>query len=245
MIAAGGRAILLQIANPAVGLGVAEHSDFTARPTARLANTLAYIYAVVYGTAAQRAAAVAAVGQAHAPVRSSAGGDDLAYSAFDPRLQLWVAATLYDSAVDMHQRIDGALDAASAELVYREYAVLGTALQLPPELWPADLQAFDVYFAEQLTLLHTDDQTRAVAAALLHPTVGPIWLKAAMPVAGLVTAGLLPAPVRESFGLPWSATRQRRFDRLMLITRVVYPRLPRALRHLPRHRLLASRPAAG
>lgn len=136
LIAAGGRAILLQIANPAVGLGVAEHSDFTARPTARLANTLAYIYAVVYGTAAQRAAAVAAVGQAHAPVRSSVSGDDLAYSAFDPRLQLWVAATLYDSAVDMHQRIDGALDAASAELVYREYAVLGTALQLPRSCGP-------------------------------------------------------------------------------------------------------------
>ena len=41
LVLAGGRAILLQLANPAVGHGVAGHSDFASRPLDRLTGTLA------------------------------------------------------------------------------------------------------------------------------------------------------------------------------------------------------------
>jgi uncharacterized protein (DUF2236 family) len=238
LIAAGGRAILLQLANPAVGHGVAEHSDFAHRPLNRLSNTLDYVYAVVFGSAEQAAAAVRSVSRAHAPVRRAASGSVEGYSAFDPRLQLWVAATLYDSAIDMHERIYGPLDPASAEQIYRDYAVLGTSLQLSEDLWPADLAAFREYWSTQLASLRTDETTRAVVRSLLHPGAAPLWLRAAMPVARLVTAGLLPPEVRESFGLAWSSAHQRRFERIMRVTRTVYPRLPRALRQLPRDRAL-------
>jgi uncharacterized protein (DUF2236 family) len=40
LLAGGARAILLQIAHPAVGRGVAEHSDFAGRPLDRLRATL-------------------------------------------------------------------------------------------------------------------------------------------------------------------------------------------------------------
>ena len=46
LLAGAGRAILLQIANPAVGHGVAEHSNFVARPFDRFRATLTYVYAV-------------------------------------------------------------------------------------------------------------------------------------------------------------------------------------------------------
>jgi uncharacterized protein (DUF2236 family) len=60
----------------------------------------------------------------------------------------------------------------------------------------------------------------------------------AMPIARLVTAGLLPVPLRVDFGLPWNQRRQRRFDRIMRLTARVYPHLPGALRHRPRDILL-------
>lgn len=239
LIAGGGRAILLQIAHPAVGRGVVDHSDFAADPLRRLRATLTFAYAAVYGSPDQLAAVKRAVNQAHAPVRSAIpSGDGPAYNAFDPQLQLWVAATLYDSAVTMYEYIYGPLDAESADRIYAEYSVLGTALQVPPQLWPADRQAFEEYWAETLPTLKVTPATRAVAYQLLHAANLPLWLRSAMPLARLVTAGLLPVPLRVDFGLPWDRHRQRRFDRLMRLTESIYPHLPGWLRHRPRNILL-------
>jgi uncharacterized protein (DUF2236 family) len=245
LVAAGGRAILLQLANPGVGRGVAEHSDFASRPLDRLVRTLEYVYTVVYGSPEQVQAVVRSVSRAHGPVRSAPDADGPAYSAFDPRLQLWVAATLYDSALDMHERVYGPLDDASAEQIYHDYAILGTALQVPSGLWPADRAAFREYWSGELRALRADTTTRRVAHALLHPTAAPFWLRAAMPLARLVTAGLLPPSIRDAFELPWSPARRRAFAGVMAFVRVAYPRLPRALRHLPRDLALRRPPGRG
>lgn len=243
LIAGGGRAILLQLAYPAVGHGVAAHSDFADRSIDRLRNTLRFVYAVAFGTPGQLAFVTRQVNRAHVPVHAEATPTAPAYSAFDPQLQLWVAATLYDTAVIVHERVFGALDDASADLLYAEYAKVGTALQMPAALWPSDRAAFRRYFDETLAGLQVDDVTHHVADALLHPSwKAPAWLRLAMPTARLVTAGLLPERLRSEFGLVWSPARERRFERLMRVTAIVYPLLPRAIRHLPKTRALASIP---
>jgi uncharacterized protein (DUF2236 family) len=246
LVLAGGRAILLQLANPAVGHGVARHSDFAARPLGRLNGTLAYVYAVTCGSPIDRAAAVRRVALAHRPVHSVPGpnGDEPAYNAFDPRLQLWVAATLYESATRMHDLVYGPMPDADAESVYRGYGVLGTALQVPVGMWPADRRAFAAYWRQASAELVTDATTRGVADQLLHPRTGPLWLRAVMPGARLFTTGLLSPTERHLFDLPWSAARQRRFDALLGVVRLVYPRLPARLRHAPmRHYLRVGRAA--
>jgi uncharacterized protein (DUF2236 family) len=230
LIAGGGRAILLQIANPVIGAGVARHSDFANDPLRRLRNTLSYLYVLVYGSAAQRERVVSMVERAHVPVEHATDGE----------LQLWVAATLYDTAALMQERVFGALSDEDAEAVYREYARVGTALQMPEELWPADRTAFRGYWDDAMAELIVTEEARRVAHDLLHPRKGPLWMRASMPLARLATAGLLDARLREQFGFPWSEGRGRRFDRLMRVTAVVYPRLPRALRMLPKNRLLAG-----
>ncbi len=233
-LAGGGRAILLQLANPAVGHAVARHSDFAADPLRRLRNTVTYIYALVFGTPSQVVAVTAMVARAHAPVQSDT------YDAADARLQLWVAATLYDTATMLHSRIFGALSAEDADAIYRDYAVVGTALGMPASLWPADRGAFRVYWDAQLVDLSVDDTVRQVSRRLLHPKTGPLWMRAAMPIGRLVTAGLLSSELREAYGLPWSPRRQRRFDRLMRWTARVYPRFPRAIRHWPKNHYLRA-----
>ncbi len=236
LLAGGGRAILLQLANPAIGHAVAEHSDFDRQPTRRLLHTLGYVYALFWGTPEQAAFVRAAVNMAHAPVRSAG------YDAADPALQLWVAATLYDSAILVHERIFGPLDDADADAIYQEYAEIGVALQMPRELWPADRSEFERYWRRSLAGLRVDEVTREVAARLLHPRRAAPWLRAGMPLARLLTAGLLPAELREAFGLPWSARRRRRFERALRVIRHVYPRLPRGLRQWPKNRLLRGIP---
>lgn len=99
LIAGGGAAILLQVADPRVARGVARHSDFASRPTDRLNATLRYVYAQVHGTVSERRFSARLVRYAHAPVRGRAEGGVAAYSASDDDLQLWVAATLYRTAI--------------------------------------------------------------------------------------------------------------------------------------------------
>lgn len=283
LLAGAGRAILLQIAHPAIGYGVARHSDFANRPMDRLHGTLTYIYALSNGTPDDVAAVRRAVNRAHAPVsnpsRGSAHrahrahgvgpGDDAApasdsphdrsphaadagevhrsagesgdprYDAFDPQLQLWVAATLYDTAVLVYERVFGPLGDEEAERVYREYAVLGTALQMPAELWPADRAAFRRYWDDTVARLRVDDTIRGVAAALLRAEKAPLAIRAGMPLARFATVALLPDAVRARFGYPWSAVRQRRFDRLLAAIGTVYRRLPPRIRHWPQRHYLA------
>lgn len=236
LLAAGGRAILLQLANPAVGHAVAEHSSFAHDPTRRLRHTLTYVYALIWGTPQQAAVVTAMVNRAHGPVRSPS------YSAIDPQLQLWVNATLYDSAVMMHERVFGPLEPDDADRIYEDYAIIGVALQMPRELWPATRADFRDYWDTSIENLRVDDVVRATAHTLLHPPTGPLWLRAAMPLAGFLTAGLLSPKLREAFALPWSDRRQKRFDRMLRVTARLYPRLPLRLRHWPKRSLLATIP---
>ncbi|NJC22183.1 uncharacterized protein (DUF2236 family) [Arthrobacter pigmenti] len=231
LLAGAGRAILLQLANPAIGRGIAAHSDFAARPLDRLRGTMTYVYAVVYGTDAQRAEVRRRVNRAHAPVRTAATASTPGYSAYDPDLQLWVVATLYDTAVTVHERVYGPLDEDAADRVYSDYAAIGTALQLPADQWPPDRSAFEDYFEAGLTRLSVDPAARKLAQDLLYPENGPGWLRFSMPLARFLTAGLLPPRVREEFRLEWSNRRERRFEVLMRMTAVVYPRLPERMRH--------------
>ncbi len=103
----------------AVGYGVLESrvegSQVMRHPFGRVRNTITYLSVALLGIR-HRAAAYyrRQVNRAHALVRSGADSP-VRYSAFDPRLQLWVAACLYRGA-DMdarHTRLHGPLDDAT------------------------------------------------------------------------------------------------------------------------------------
>jgi uncharacterized protein (DUF2236 family) len=245
LIAGGGRAILLQLADPAVGHGVAHHSDFASRPLDRLHATLTYVYAVAFGTPGDIAAVVRRVNRAHGPVHGAADDGSPAYNAFNPALQLWVAATLYDSAMAVRELVYGPLTDVELDELYAQYADVGTTLQMPATLWPPDRAAFNRYWQEHLDRLATDTTTRGAARQLLYPPVGPVLFRGFMPLVRLLTVGLLPPRVRELYGLRWTPNSERRFTRVFRIVSVVYPRLPRRLRHWPKnHYLRALRASA-
>ncbi|GAA3325642.1 oxygenase MpaB family protein [Paeniglutamicibacter sulfureus] len=233
----GGRAILLQLAMPGVGHGVARHSNFAVNPLGRLNGTLTYIYALSNGTDEQRAKVRSIVHEAHAPVKAPAAqdGSHPAYSARDPKLQLWVAATLYDSAMQIQRAVFPPLDDDTAEALYRDYAQLGTELGMPAHLWPATRADFAEYWAETLGQLRVDAPVRAVAHELLAAKQAPPWIRAAMPLVRLMTIGLLPEPVRTMFGFSFGPRQQRRMDLVLCSARISTRILPRVFRHFPMH----------
>lgn len=246
LLAGGARALLLQVAHPAIARGVAEHSGFAADPTRRLLGTLTYLYTLAFGTEEEVARATRDVARAHRGVASAAEPDP--YSARDPRLQLWVTATLYDTTVQVAELTWGPLEDAVADQVYRESARIGTALGMPAEEWPADRAAFAVYWADAVAGLHVGPTARRLAVQLLRPTAVPGWLRAGMPLARLFTAGLLPDAVRSAYRVRWEERTARRFDRTLAVLLTVYRALPRSVRTLPSRVILrrfrAAVPAA-
>ena len=228
LLAGGARAILLQVAHPAVGQGVAEHSDFAGRPLDRLRATLTYVYCVTFGTPSEIKAVAAKVTAAH---RGVAGAG---YRASDPELQLWVAATLYDTAVLLYEELFGTMEPARADRVYDQYAVLGTALQVPAGLWPADRHRFRVYWDRMIDTLEVSDEARRVARDLLAAEHAPLALRAAMPLNRFLTAAWLPDRIRSQYGLCWDGRQQRRYNLLRTVGAPLYRIVPVPLREVPK-----------
>jgi uncharacterized protein (DUF2236 family) len=235
LLAGAGRAILLQLANPAVGYGVARHSNFAADPLQRLHGTLSYVYALTNGTPAQQRTVKAKVQRAHLPVKGEAEGARPAYDAADPDLQLWVAATLYDSGMQVHDAVFGPLPPDAGESLYRQYGVLGTALGMPARLWPATRADFSSYWEGRLGQLSVDGTVRAVASELLAARNAPLWIKALMPLARFLTVGLLPPSVRQMYGFRWSSRSESLLAAFFKFAAVLVRITPARIRHAPMH----------
>jgi uncharacterized protein (DUF2236 family) len=191
----------------------------------RLRHTLGYVYAVSLGDAEQVRRVAGFVDRAHVGVPG----------ATDPDRQLWVAATLYRVGVDTYELLNGPLDGTLADEVYAASELLGTALQVPPGRWPADRSAFDDYWRDAVAALQVGDDARSVARDLMHPHRVPPWIRAGMPLGRTLTAGLLPARIRDAYGLPW---HPRAFGRAVRVARLAMRLTPRRVRELPSRRLL-------
>ncbi|MDN6638638.1 MAG: oxygenase MpaB family protein, partial [Yaniella sp.] len=117
--------------------------------------------------------------------------------------------------------------------IYRNYAVLGTALGMPHEYWPQDRSAFQQYWDRQLSALEVTAAARQIMANLFAAQSAPAWLRTGMPLARFLTAGLLPDQIRVQLDLAWDSVDSRREDRLWRVVRKAYPRLPAGIRHAP------------
>ena len=220
LLLGGGRALLMQLAHPAVAAAVDEHSDFRQDAFGRLRRTLEVTTTMVFGTEAEGREAAAAVAAVHRRVT----GDG--YRADDPELLLWVHATLVDTALRIHRRFLRPLPAGDAALYYAQSMRLAEALGVPLDRQPPDLAAFAAYVRRMVGSLEVSPQARTVARAVLHPRVSPVVAPLAE-LARQVTVGLLPPPLRRQYGLSWDPGREAALQAAGLAARSILPRLPR------------------
>ncbi|MES3640327.1 hypothetical protein A5684_02775 [Mycobacterium intracellulare] len=243
---AGPANVIMQLAQPGVGYGVMESRVESGRvdlhPFKRARTTFTYLAVATNGSDAQKAAFRRAVNKAHAQVYSTPESP-VSYNAFDPALQLWVGACLYKGGLDIYRMFIGELDGEDAERHYREGMALATTLQVPPKMWPADRAAFDRYWEESLAKVHIDDAVREYLYPIAANRIrgvrlpGPIQ-RLSEGFALMITTGFLPQRFRDEMRLPWDATKQRRFDRLIAVLATVNRYLPRFIRQFPFNVLL-------
>jgi uncharacterized protein (DUF2236 family) len=222
-----GRALLLQLAHPAVAQGVQDHSEFKKNPFKRLQGTLEATYAVVFGSEAL----ANAVGRRIQRIHDYVVGPQ--YRANDPDNLMWVHATLLDTALGCYQDFVRPLSADAAEAYYREMMVVASVFGVPAEAQPQSLAEFRAYFDGVVAGLDVTDVGKDLGSFILDPVL-PLRLDVPLsPLLGLqrrITLGRLPEPIRRQFAPDWSAADHQAWRRSEARTRKLYRAVPRKVR---------------
>jgi uncharacterized protein (DUF2236 family) len=246
VLLAGAANVIMQLARPGVGYGVLESRVESGRvdlhPIKRARTTFTYLAVAADGSDEQKAAFRRAVNRAHAQVYST-DESPVSYNAFDPALQMWVGACMYKGIIDVYRTFVGDIDREVEERLFEEGISLGTMLQVPREMWPADQAAFDRYWEESMAKVHIDETVRdylwPIAAGRVPGAKLPASVQRRLDNFNLlITGGFLPQRFRDEMGLEWNEQQQRRFDRLMKRIRTVNNLLPSFLREFPFNVLL-------
>ncbi|KAK4640974.1 hypothetical protein QC761_0097440 [Podospora bellae-mahoneyi] len=195
----GPYAVLLQIAAPSIALGSCTHSRFQTYLISGFRRTAAFIMAVVHGTDEQKALICGTIKKQHSFIT------DPSYTAANPELQKWTAATLF-IAGQLTQNLfsvnQSPMPRAQKEVLCQQFGRFATALDMPAEMWPSSLEEFQAYFDEQIRTIEITEESKKVANILLREIELPWFLMWTLPVMRVLMAVWLPEKFRVTFGLP-------------------------------------------
>ncbi|WP_298457072.1 oxygenase MpaB family protein [uncultured Cellulomonas sp.] len=251
LLAAGPAALLLQVAHPLVAAGVAAHSDFTADPLRRLQGTLDAVLTVTFGDTAQVRQAARHVARRHRPVQGTlpvttgpiAAGTR--YRATDADLALWVFVTLLWTSVTVTDRFARPVGRLERDAYLRDLSRAGRLFGVPAGTVPGDWAALEQYVRDQVRqVLTVGPAASRLAADVLRPDP-PLVAPPLRRLPALLAADLLPAAVREAYGLPWRRRDRAAVQVVRSATRHAVPLLPPAVRYWPHHLVAVDRLRAG
>jgi uncharacterized protein (DUF2236 family) len=232
LVPSGPRALLLQVAHPAVSAGVADHSDYEARPWSRLVGTIDVMNKLAFGTPAGSARQARLLRERHAEITGTQP-DGQRYRALDADNMLWVWATLLDTLVVSYERYVRLFTVEERDQLYREWKAIGRACGVPVARMPGTWADFTAYVASVVASeLGATDTAVAVADQIVHPPIPrPVGPAVGRSLAAL-TAPVLPSSLREPLGLPDPAPGGPA-DRLAALARRTAHLTPGRLRRTP------------
>lgn len=231
----GMRAVMLQIAHPAVASAGVGNSRFREEFLPRAWRTFSSMYCVQFGTLDEALRSARRVHAMHCRVRgsipreASAASAGTPYRANDPALLRWVLATMIESGLLAFDLLLDPLPAAERERFYQDMRLLGLVLGLGDADMPATLVEFNRYFDRMLA--GDELEVCSVALELSDFLFNKGWSMGQLDE--VWAAGLLPGRFREAYRLPWTAPRRFLFERLRGQLRRTLKRLPEALRYVP------------
>jgi uncharacterized protein (DUF2236 family) len=236
--------VIMQLGFRPVGYGVHESVVETGRldkrPIKRGRTTFTYLAVAMLGSEEERKAYRSAVNKVHAQVnskhvaRATGSRGPVEYNAFDPKLQLWVAACLFKGTLDVMRLMSPSpLSAAAEEEILRVCEPLATTLQVPVGVWPKTMAEFDAYWAEQEGRIQIDEPVREmldkIAGVRFLPGLGLMfgWVNR------YFTAAFLPPKFRDQMRYTWGPARQVLFRGVVAGNRALRAATPRSVRMLP------------
>lgn len=245
-----GRASLLQLAHPYIGVAVGHHSVTESNPALRFQRTFHHIFRMTFGTLGDATDSARAVFGTHRTIHGRIGEQagpfarEHRYDALDRDAKVWVLATLWDTTLWVFDQLVRPLTVPERARYYDEVRRLGRLFGIHDDL-PPTFAAFERYVRGMLEsdVLAVTTHAAAISRAIMRPKTRPgIWLREDY---GLFTAHLLPERLLEPLGLDRGGSRgERRFVELLDRFRWLTPRLPHRLRFTPGY-VAAQRRLAG
>jgi uncharacterized protein (DUF2236 family) len=239
----GPRAAVLQNMLPALGRGVEEHSVWFDETLARLQRSIPPIFNTVYG--ADGRAAGHEVRDFHKPIKGRLP-DGSPYSALNPDTYYWAHACFVEHLITATDTFIRRLDEEEKEQIFREsitwFERYGVSSRGTPQTYAEFVDYFEQALEERLVAHRTASYGVGYATkGWPRPqwVPGPVWWLVRRPVNAVsssLTIGGMPPRGREILGLPWNATRERRYQRFAAMSRAVdglYQRLPGRYRMHP------------
>ncbi|MEJ8661166.1 MULTISPECIES: oxygenase MpaB family protein [Streptomyces] len=240
-------ALTMQVAHPAVGAGVDEHSVFRTDPWGRGERSLRSLQLWVYG-----GEAAAEEGRRLRRLHRTIQGTDTRgrrYHALTPEYYAWVHATGFPVYRHAARYLYRPFTEAQERRLYAEWLRVGRVLGIHDRDMPGTVEEFWPYYRKVLAdeleptavvqdLTATDRDVPPpdrgpLPLRLLLRVLWPVILPRFLRIRRFLTIGLMPPEAREAIGLPWTAGQERRLRRLGRVVRVVVPVLPERLRYLP------------
>ena len=233
VLAGATAAFLLQLADPAVAAGVAQHSNFREDPYGRLRRTLSSTFSVAFGSTVRAHGAIEHLNAIHRSVKGTIPEGGAGYHALDPVLLLWVHATLIDTAIRIYDRYVDPLTVEEMDAYLRESRPVAVRLGVSDDLFPDTLDQLRVWMAERISrgLVQVTPTARSLSESVLYPSRFPprfVWT-----AAHLMSFSVLPPEILRAYGIPWGAQRTRAMARVARVTRTVLPVIPAPLRYVP------------
>lgn len=216
LLLAGVPALLMQVAHPAIGTGVAQLSSFRADVLGRARGTFTSLYQLVFGDLEEAQGASRRLHLIHRRVRGTvdAPGTGLhgrPYRANEQELLAWVGGTVGIFGRQLYERVVRPLTEEEKDVWYQEFLVASASTGVRPDRMPARRVDYDVWFEEQLRgpSLQVTPNAKVIADAIFNSQV------TRGPLDEILAAGLLPAPWRDAYGLRWGTVEQSTFDALI------------------------------
>ena len=250
LLLGGGAALIMQVAHPLVGAGVAEHSNYREDPWGRLYRTLELTTSIVFGSTAKAQEASDRLRAVHKSVHGVTkedggrvpGGNEVLRERPKAR---HVGARDAGGHVDAGLRgVRGDAQPGREAALLRGAEKLGEMFGVPIDRQPETLAEFHEYFERMI------EEELAVTAALadvVDATMRPELPFVARPLVeaiNLATVSLLPDRLRAELGLEWGDNRRRLVLASRAIVRRALPVLPRLIRDFPPARSADRRVAA-
>jgi uncharacterized protein (DUF2236 family) len=270
LFAGAPRALLLQLAHPAVLSGVIDHSHVATDPFGRSVRTFEAMYTLAFGDLESALRVVGTVWRRHQSVRGTVTPDTTSpasgtpYHATDPGLLLWVWATLEDTMLRTFETFVRPLSAAERASFHEEAKTMPIAFGMREADIPPTVADFDAYVKStidgpmldvtsearrQWEILRRERPSSALVGALMLPRQralsllidgSPVRLLAPA-VARLFAGAMLPPRLREAYGVTWSRADAAMFALLAEATRRSVATLPWQLRYHAAYRQAARR----
>ncbi|MFD8548843.1 oxygenase MpaB family protein [Streptomyces sp. NPDC059649] len=253
-------ALTMQVAHPAVGAGVDDHSAFRTDPWGRGERSLVSLQLWVYG-----GDGAAEEGRRLRRMHRTIQGTDAhgrPYHALTPATYAWVHATGYPVFRHARRYLGRPFTEAQEKQLYAEWLQVGRVLGIRDRDMPQTIEEFWPYYRR---VLDTELEATVVVRELTDPDPplpvpdrGPRWLRLLLRLVWpwlrprfarfrrFLTIGLMPPDARRAIGLEWTEAQERRLRRFGRVVRVVVPVLPERLRFMPiaRRARRAARQAA-